>query len=91
MQDREHEPQVGRDRRLRGQEVLDPLLDLQVDRVDLIVESDHLLGRLVVRVVEGRQGEPERAHDQIALELEPHLETLELPVELVPHPKRPVT
>ena len=91
MQDRQDEAEVARDRRLPRQQVLDPLLDLEMDGVDLVVEADHLVGEVAVGLGERGEHRPERAHDQVALELEPGLEVVELPLELAPHPNRPVT
>ena len=42
-------------------------------------------------LVERGQRSPQRAEDQVALALQCGFEGRELPVELVPHPKRPVT
>ena len=52
MQDREHEPEIARDRRLPREQRLDALLDAQVALVDVVVEGDHLVGELVVALLE---------------------------------------
>ena len=52
MQDREHEPEVGRNRRLGREQVLYAVLDPEVAGVDLVVEADDLLGELGVAVLE---------------------------------------
>ena len=48
VQDREHEPQVGRDRCLTRDQRLDARLDGEVGGVDLVVEADDLVGELDV-------------------------------------------
>ena len=48
MEDREHEPQVDRDRSLPREQRLDALLDREVGLVDLVVEGDDLVGELDV-------------------------------------------
>ena len=69
-QDREHEPQVGRDRRLAREQRLHARLDREVAPVDLVVEADHLVGELVVAAGERVQRRAERAQDEVALLLE---------------------
>ena len=39
MQDRQHEPQVDGDGRLAREQLLDPLFDLEIASVDLVVEA----------------------------------------------------
>ena len=56
VEDGEHEPQVDGDRRLPGEERLDALLDREVGLVDLVVEGDHLVGQLDVRLHAARSG-----------------------------------
>jgi hypothetical protein len=48
VQDREHEAQVGGDRRLLGEQLPDRLLDPVVAGVDLVVEGDDLVAQLDV-------------------------------------------
>ena len=48
VQDRRDQPEVGRHRGLQRQELQDPVVDLQVQLVDLVVGVDHALSRLVV-------------------------------------------
>ena len=52
MQDREHQPQVGRHRCLTRQQRLDALFDPDVAFVDVVVEGDHLVCELVVLLLE---------------------------------------
>ena len=54
VQDREHEPEVGRDGRLLREQLLDRLLDPVVARVDLVVERDDLVAQLDVLRAGGR-------------------------------------
>ena len=91
MQDPEHEPEVGRDRRLPGEQRLDALLDREVAAVDLVVEGDHLVGELDVLRVERVQRAAKRAQDERALLLERLLEAGQLVLEDRPQPNRPVT
>src|SRR5262249_43850383 len=90
-QDREHEPKVGRDRCLSGEQRLDSGLDREVAAVDLVVEADHLVGQLVVAAGQCVQGRAERAQDEIPFFLQRGLELVELLVEEDSHPNRPVT
>ena len=55
VQERKYKPQVAGDRRLLREQRLDAALDVEVDRVDLVVERDHLIGELRVLL-------PERVH-----------------------------
>ena len=91
MQDREHEPEVGRDRRLAREQVLDALLDREVAGVHLVVEADHFLGELGVAVLERGERRAERAQHEVAFRLEIALHRGQLLVKARPHPKRPVT
>ena len=52
MQNREHEPEVGRDRRLPREQVLDACLDREIACVHLVVEADYFLGELGVAVLQ---------------------------------------
>ena len=78
-QDREHEPEVDRDRRLAREQRLDAGLDREVAAVDLVVEADHLVGELVVAARERVQRRAERAQDEIALLLDRRLELRRAP------------
>ena len=86
VQHRQHEPKVGRDRRLPGEQRLDPLLDREVGVVDLVVEGDHLVGQLEVLLDERLRRRLHRSHDELALLLERRLEVGELLVEGDPEP-----
>ena len=70
LQQRQDEPKVARDRRLAREQQLDPLLDLEVLRVDVVVERDHLVGELDVLGADGLDGAAERAEDELALSAE---------------------
>ena len=99
MQDREHEPQVDRDRRLPREQRLDPLLDREVLRVDLVVERDHLVGELGVLLraarssaprSERRTSSPSSCSDRLeAVEL--LLEAYAIARSAIAQPNRPVT
>jgi hypothetical protein len=91
VEDREHEAQVARDRRLAGEQGLDPLLDADVSVVDVVVERDHFIRELVVALLERVERSAQRAQDERALLLERRLEQVELVLEGRPHPNRPVT
>ena len=81
MQHREHEPEVGGDRRLPREQVLHPLLDREVAVVDLVVERDHLVGELVVLLHERVERAAQRAEDERALLVDRRLELVELFLE----------
>ena len=94
MEHREHEPEVGRDRRLLRQDLLDRLLDPVVARVDLVVERDDLVAELDVLRLHRVDRAAERAEDDGALLLQARLERVEALLVLDPrhaHPNRPVT
>ena len=82
-QDREHEAEVGRDRRLAGEQRLHSRLDCEIAAVDLVVEADHLVGELVVAAGERVQRRAEGPEDEVALLLERRLELDELLVERI--------
>ena len=81
VQHREHQPEVGRDRRLAREQRLDPLLDREVGGVDLVVERDHLVGELEVLLDERPRRGLDGANDELALALERLLELGQLLVE----------
>ena len=92
LQQREHEPEVGRDRGLAREQQLDPLFDLEVLRVDVVVEGDHLVGELDVLRAHRLDRAAQRAQHQLALEAKKRLELVELFLEGDSHqPNRPVT
>ena len=61
VQNREHEAQVARDRRLAGEQRLHPCSMREVAAVDLVVEGDHLVGELDVVAGERVQRPAQRA------------------------------
>ena len=85
LEDREDEAKVARDRGLACQQELDPLLDLEVLRIDVVVEGDHLVGELEVLAAHGLDGATQRAKDELALDAERSLELVELLLERDPH------
>ena len=88
----EHEPEVARDGRLAGEQELDPLLDLEVLRIDVVVEGDHLVRELEVLRADRLDGAAERAEHELALGVEQALELVQLFLEGDAHqPNRPVT
>jgi hypothetical protein len=95
MQHREHEPKVGGDRSLPGEQLLDAGLDRDVDLVDLVVEGDHLVRELGVLRGDGLDGGAQRAEHELALGLQRGLEVCELLLEGQAHdhlyPNLPVT
>ena len=91
VEHREDEPQVGRDRRLPREQLLDALLDREVARVDLVVERDHLVGELLVLLHERVERAAQRAQHERALLVHRRLELVEIFLEADPHPNLPVT
>ena len=91
LQHREHEPEVARHRGLAREQELDPLLDLEVLRVDVVVERDHLVGELDVLRADGLDGPAQRAQHELALDVQQPLELVQLLLEGDPQPNRPVT
>ena len=94
MEDGEHEPEVGRDRRLLREDLLDRLLDPVVARVDLVVERDHLVAELDVLRLHRVDRPAEGAEHDGALLLQARLERVEALLVLDPaidYPNRPVT
>ncbi len=93
VQEREHEPQVAGDRGLLREQRLNASLDVEVERVDLVVEGDHLVGELVVLLPQRVQCAAQRAEHELALLLQRTLGAVELLLEgdAGHQPKRPVT
>ena len=91
MQERQHEPQVGRDGRLPREHELDLLLERVVAVVDLVVEGDDLVAQLDVLRTERVHDAADRAQDDLSGLLESCLEGVELALELDSHPNLPVT
>ena len=75
---REHEPQVARHRRLARQQELDALLDLEVLRVDVVVERDHLVRELEILGAHRLDGPAQRAQHELALRAQQALELVQL-------------
>jgi hypothetical protein len=91
VQDRQHEPQVTGHRRLPREQRLNALLDRDVALVDVVVEGDHLVGQLVVALLQRVERAAERAQHEVAFLVQRRLEQVELVLEGRSHPKRPVT
>ncbi len=91
MEHRQHEPEIGRDRRLSCEQVLDALLDREVARVDLVVEGDHLVGELPVLLHQRVEGSTQRAQRERPLLVDRRFELVEIFLEADPHPNLPVT
>ena len=87
----EDEAKVDRNRCLAREQRLDPLLDGQVESVDLVVERNHLVGELGIALSKRVDRSAKRAEDELDLLAEVRLEGPELLREDVPHPNRPVT
>jgi hypothetical protein len=90
LQHAEHDPEVGGDGRLPGDQGLDVALDLAVEDVDPVVDAGQVVEHARLPVLQ----RDERAVDALdgggAGLLERALEGRELGVELGPHPNRPV-
>jgi hypothetical protein len=93
VQHGEHETQVGRDRRLPREQLLDALLDREVALVHLVVERDHLVGELGVLLDERVDRAAQRTQHERRLLVQRSLELIEPLLERDPHrhPNRPVT
>ncbi len=91
VQDREDEPEVGRDGGLPREHELDLALEALVAVVDLVVERDHLVAELDVLASERVHGAADRPRHDLADLLEAGLERVEIGLQLGSHPKRPVT
>jgi hypothetical protein len=92
VQDREREAQVDRNGRLPRQQRLDPLLDAEVDPVDVVVERDYLVGELGVSPPQRVDRAAERAQNQLPFLEQRRLERVQLFLKIDPrYPNRPVT
>ena len=80
-----------RRRRLSREQRLNARLDVEVAAVDLVVERDHLVGELLVLLLERVQRAAQRPADELALLLERRLELVELFLKPDSQPNRPVT
>ncbi len=85
LQDCEHETQIARDRSLARQQKLDSLLDLEVLRVDVVVEGDHLVGKLEVLRDDHFDRAAERTEDELAFHAKRGLQLVELFLKRDPH------
>ena len=83
MQQRRHDPQVGRDRGLEGQQRQDPLVHLEVATVDEVVVGHDHAGQLDVLVPDRLQRPVERRDDQVEAAEGLDLELLERLAEVV--------
>ena len=70
LQDCEHEAKVARDGGLAREQELNPLLHLEVLRIDVVVEGDHFVGELDVLGAHGFDGAAQRREDQLAFDAE---------------------
>ena len=75
----------------RASDELDLILDRHVPVVDLVVERDDLVAELDVLGAERVDGATNGAEDDLTRLLEARLEAVEVRLELGSHPKRPVT
>ena len=91
VKDCQHEAKIARNRSLPCEQRLDALLDRDVARVDVVVESDHLVGKLVVPLVERVDRSAQRAQDERSLFLEGGLQEIEVLLKRRSQPNRPVT
>ena len=91
MEDGENETEVGCDRVLASEHQFDLALDRLVSTVDLVVEGDDLVAELDVLRAERVGDAADRPDDDLTGFLEAGLEGVELPLQLDPHPNRPVT
>ena len=94
VQDREHEAEIRRHRRLLREQLPDRLLDPVIAGVDLVVERDDLVAELGVLRGENVDGAAQRPQDERALLLQGRLERVEAGLELDARhrqPNRPVT
>ena len=91
MEQRQHEPEVGRNRCLAREHELDLVLDGHVPVVDLVVERDHLVAQLDVLRAQGVDGAANRPGGDVAELLEARLQGVEVGLQLGSHPNLPVT
>ncbi len=91
-EDGEDEPEVCSDGCLPRKERLHARLDRDVAAVDLVVEADHLVRKLLVAACERVERRAKRTQNEIAFLLQRRLELCELLGERDAHqPNRPVT
>ena len=82
---RQQEPQIAGHRRLQGEQRLDLLLDREEMAVDLVIERDHLVGKLAVALLKRARRAVDGAQDAL-----PHLLQLGLDLpECVVHRHTP--
>lgn len=81
----DHRPEVGGDRRLSGEQVADPLLDVPVEVVDLGVPLDDRLGGLPVGGEQGPGGLAHGGADALRHVHQQLADDLEVGPELVAH------
>ena len=91
MEDREDEPEVGRHRRLARERHLHLLLEREIALVDLVVERDDLVAELDVLRAKRVDRAADRPQHDLAGLLEARLEGVQLCLKLDSHPNRPVT
>src|SRR6266508_244197 len=91
VEDREDEAQIACDRRLTRKQQLYALFYPHVALVDVVVECDHLVGELLVALLEGLDRTAQGAQHQLTLLLQRRLEEVELFLKCRPHPNLPVT
>jgi hypothetical protein len=91
VQDREHEAQIACHGRLPREQKLDALFDPDIPLVDLVVERDHLVGELLVPLLERVDRATKGPQDERAFFLQCRLELVELFLERGPQPNLPVT
>ena len=81
MQDGEQEPEVARHRRLEREQRLDRALDAEKEPVDLVVEGDHLVGELLVALLERAHRAVDRRDRPLGLFLELRLDLAQVVVD----------
>jgi hypothetical protein len=91
VQHRQHQAQIDRDRGLSSEQHLDSLLDLEVAAVDLVVESDHLVGELGIRLAERIERAAKCAQDEVALLEQIRLGRVQVLLQPDSQPNLPVT
>jgi hypothetical protein len=92
VHDHRDQPQVRGDRSLQGEERQHPLVELEVDQVDLVVAGDHTFGSVVVVLEDGLDRALNGVAGELAESQQPQLHLLELLVEVRSrHPNLPVT
>ena len=91
VEDGERKSEIAGDGGLKGERLLEELLDPVIARVDLVVEGDHLVTQVCVLGFESVESAAQRAEDDLALLLEARLQALQALPLLEPHPNLPVT